>query len=136
MIGKQGRECKILSQFKELFDKASSLKPKQGASQMGSSETDKVEADWLPGRKVAAYGHRTYSDTKWVEMAVKAPFGSGSLSLCPSKLTSRKLIHSSFSTLCLVPSWYLINISSVRHLMTGALTSLYFCFKKNLLKMD
>lgn len=31
---------------------------------MGSSETDKVEADRLPGRKAAAYGHRTYSDTK------------------------------------------------------------------------
>ena len=105
MIGKQGRECKLLSQFKEeLFNKASSLKPKQGASQMGSSETDKVEADWLPGRKVAAYGHRTYLDTKWVELAIKVPFGSGSLSLCPAKLTSRKLVHSSFSTLCLEPA--------------------------------
>lgn len=34
---------------------------------MGSSETDNVEADRLPGRKVAAYGHRiyrTYLDTK------------------------------------------------------------------------
>ena len=37
-------------------------------------------------------------------MAIKVPFGSGSLSLCPSKLTSRKLVHSSFSTLCLVPA--------------------------------
>lgn len=58
VVGEQGRGFKVLSQFKEeFFHNASSLKPKHAATQireLSTSGIDKVEANWPPGRDVAA----------------------------------------------------------------------------------
>lgn len=76
VVGKQGREFKILSQLKEeLFNKASSLKPKQPVSQMGelpTSGSDKGAAGHLK-RRWQPMDTGTYLDTKEIETAIKAP---------------------------------------------------------------
>lgn len=103
----------MLSQFKkELFNKASSLKSKQAATQMGwgvlstsgidkVGQTDHLEGRWQPRNT------GVYLDTRWVGTAIKAPSGSGILRI--SVHSSSSLENSSMSVF-LHCAWYLLGI--------------------------